>query len=143
MVIALAAAAMLLSPAPLPVVLVTVLAIAAPPLALVVVAGWAAWSALARLRGRSTGDAEASTWGLWPQSSGRATVCGLRWAQPLLGLRRWTCAPPAGLPPPGSRSSVATALRAALPTQGEAAAGAVRIASSTGARPPRSSIRWR
>ena len=36
---------------------------------------------------------------------------------------------------------VATALRAAL--QGEAAAGAVRIASSTGARRPRSSIRWR
>ena len=135
MVIALAAAAMLLSPAPLPVVLVTVLAIAAPQLALVVVAGWAAWSALARLRGRSTGDAEASYLGalaaeLRAGHGLRASLGAAAARTPALDMRTTCRLATAGQP----IERVATALRAALPTQGEAAAGAVRIASSTGGK---------
>ena len=144
MVIALAAAAMLLSPAPLPVVLVTVLAIAAPPLALVVLLGWAAWSALARLRGRSTGDGEAGYLGalaaeLRAGHGLRASLVAAAARTPDLDMRTTCRLATAGQPIECGYG----ALQAGLPTQGEAAAGAVRIASSTGARPPRSSIRWR
>ena len=135
MLIALAAAALLLSPAPFPVAIVTVLAIAAPVPALVGILGWATWSAWSGSRRRSSGNSEAGYLGALAAElrSGhglRASLVAAAGRSPDLDMRTACRLATAGQP----IERVASALQAGLPTQGEAAAGAVRIASLTGGR---------
>ena len=135
MLIAFAAVALLLSPAPLSVVLVTVFSMAAPLPALVVIAGWAAWSGFSRRSQGISGDPEASYLSalaaeLRAGHGLRASLVAAAARSPSLDLRTTCRLATAGQP----MDKVSVALHAALPTQGEAAAEAVRIASATGGR---------